>query len=101
MEEWWIGAVLTILFLAGFVFFLLRRKPKANNIDPRLTVGKSASVYLTIPGHRNGLGKVRVDIDGVMYDLDAMTESDAIASGSPVKILSVLENKVLMVEEMS
>lgn len=51
-------------------------------------VGKTGEVYLTIPPSLSGTGKINVDLQGTLTELDAMTESDTpIKTGAKVKVV--------------
>lgn len=96
-----IGAVVGALLVTGimYMFYFMNKLQQSGTMDIQQAVGKSAEVYLTIPGYRNGMGKVHVTVQGSIRELDAVTEADTLPSGSMVKVLSVLENRVLLVEK--
>lgn len=62
-------------------------------------MGKSAQVYLTIPGQRQGQGKVHVVVNQTLRELDAMTDGDTLPSGSSVVVVH-LENSILIVSKV-
>ena len=62
------------------------------------TIGKTAEVYLKIPAHKSGTGKIQVSINGSFHELNAVTEGEEILSGESVKIINT-ENKILIVEK--
>ena len=94
-------AVLTgCLFVAIFVF-LFRQMMKlqsngAFNIND--AVGKVCDVYMRIPGENQGMGKVQISFNGSVQELDARTTGAPIPSGTKVRVLRVIEKKVLEVE---
>ena len=64
------------------------------------TINQTATVYLTIPEAKSGVGKVQVSVNGSYHELQAMTEaSEKINTGSVVKIKNV-ENNILIVEKL-
>ena len=88
------------LFVAVFVF-LFRQMMKlqsngAFNIND--AVGKVCDVYLRIPAQNQGLGKVQISFNGSVQELDARTAGEQIPSGAKVRVLRVIEKKVLEVE---
>lgn len=89
------------LFVAIFIF-LFRQMMKlqsngAFNIND--AVGKVCDVYLRIPGQNQGQGKVQISFNGSVQELDARTAGEPIASGNKVRVLRVIEKKVLEVEK--
>ena len=71
-----------------------------NSFNIQHTVGKVADVYLRIPAHKSGKGKVSVSVKGAFHEVDAVTEQDAIPSGTPVKIIQVMSGNILLVETL-
>jgi membrane protein implicated in regulation of membrane protease activity len=68
-----------------------------NSFSIHNTLGKSAEVYLTIPGQKQGKGKIMISVNGAFHELEAMTENDSIATGAVVKVVRI-ENNLLIVE---
>jgi membrane protein implicated in regulation of membrane protease activity len=94
-----------IIIGAGFValFFLLMRQinrfAEDNSFRIENTVGKTGSVYLGIPGHKSGKGKVQISVNGTFHELEAFTEQERIETGSLVKVLRT-EGNQLVVEKI-
>lgn len=87
----------------GFVmmFFYIKKQTKKleHNGAFKITdcVGKSADVYLRIPGQRKGKGKVQISINGSIQEIDAMTDGETIASGCKVTVTEAIGNDMLLV----
>jgi hypothetical protein len=62
------------------------------------TINKSAEVYLTIPGHKSGKGKVMISVNGAFHELQAMTENEPIQTGAVVKVVKIINGDILIVE---
>lgn len=95
-----VAALVGCLFVAIFLF-LFRQMMKlqsngAFNIED--SVGKVCDVYLRIPANNQGLGKVQISFNGSVQELDARTAGDQISSGAKVRVLRVIDKKVLEVE---
>lgn len=97
-----ISVVVGILFI-GIFFILIKQILKLgedNSFKFENTINQTATVYLTIPEAKSGVGKVQVSVKGSYHELQAMTEaSEKIATGSVVKIKNV-ENNILIVEKL-
>ena len=53
---------------------------------PRNALGQSARVYLRIPGHNSGFGKVTVKVQGRTAEFNACTPGSELPTGALVKI---------------
>ena len=94
-------AVLIGCLFVGIFLFLFRQMMKlqsngAFNIND--AVGKVCDVYMRIPGENQGMGKVQISFNGSVQELDARTTGAPIPSGTKVRVLRVIEKKVLEVE---
>ena len=96
-----VSVLVGCLFVAIFIF-LFRQMMKlqsngAFNIND--AVGKVCDVYLRIPGENQGLGKVQISFNGSVQELDARTAGEPLPSGAKVRVLRVIDKKVLEVEK--
>jgi len=91
-----VGSVFAVV-VAGF-FYGMTKLVSSGNVDIKNTIGRTASVYLKIPANMSGTGKVNVMIQSQVREFDAMSKDlTAIPSGSPVKVVDV-QNNTLIVE---
>jgi hypothetical protein len=109
--DWEMGSLASAAAAAGFGFgmmmlasglmMLARRLNQTIEYDLETAVGKTARVYMTIPGKGGGRGQVEVDVSGRRKVLDAVSEGDKVAEFSSVKVLSVRDDGTLVVEPLS
>lgn len=95
-----VAALVGCLFV-GIFLFLFRQMMKLQSngaFDINDSVGKVCDVYLRIPANNQGLGKVQISFNGSVQELDARTPGEQIMSGAKVRVLRVIDNKVLEVE---
>lgn len=89
-----------LLFL--FLFFIIikqvQKLAEDNSFKLTNTINKSAEVYLTIPGHKSGKGKVMISVNGAFHELQAMTENESIQTGAVVKVVKIISEDILIVE---
>ena len=64
-------------------------------------VGCQGTVYLTIPGERKGEGKVQITIAGAVREYAALTDSETLKTGTPIKVVEVINASTLLVEELN
>jgi hypothetical protein len=89
--------------MVGMFFYIMRRMTlmAENNVfQINQALGKSAEVYLKIPADGLGKGKVLLSVGGSVHELDAITRSAEIPSGTLVKVITVENNQLLVVEKL-
>jgi hypothetical protein len=94
-----LSLVVGLLFVYMF-FYVIKQVQKLaenNSFSIQNTLGKSAEVYLTIPGQKQGKGKIMISVNGAFHELEAMTENDSISTGAVVKVVRI-DNNYLIVE---
>lgn len=104
---------LTVLFIVAFLvgvalvaavmylFKLLSSMQQSGNINVyKSAVGCHGTVYLTIPGERKGDGKVQISINGSIREYNALTDDETIPTGTPVKVVEVLDESTLVVSKL-
>ena len=97
-------SVLVGLLLVAIVMYMfkwLSSMQQSGTIDVyKAAVGCHGKVYLTIPGRRAGEGKVQITINNSVREYAALTDSDTLKTGTPIKVLEVLSPSTLLVEEL-
>jgi hypothetical protein len=83
------------------VFWVMQALARLNadgTVHVRRAIGKEAKVYLPIPGHGGGLGKVFVNLQGRTMEYPATTSGDPLAAGARVVIVNVVGQNTLEVQ---
>lgn len=94
-----IGVLLTLVFRkSGKWFFKLIQK---RSMDLQKVKESTGEVLVSIPPHRNGFGKVHLKVRGVPNELEAMTAGQAIQPGMSVRVVDIIDEKVLVVEPVN
>lgn len=89
---------LVMMTIMAALFYFLAKANADGTMKFEHAVGATGEVYLTIPGKRNGTGKVQVNVKGILRTLDAMTDEEQdIPSGKLIKVTLVLSNNLLIV----
>ena len=95
-----VGIALVVAVM--YLFKWLAGMQQSGNIDVwKSAVGCQGIVYLTIPGERKGEGKVQITINNAVREYQAMTEFDTIKTGTPIKVVEVVNEHTLLVEELA
>lgn len=77
------------------VFFLMRglyRLTAEGTERIGRSVGEEARVYLTIPGHNQGVGKIHVTVQNRTLEYEAMTAGERIPTGARAVVIGVLSS---------
>ncbi len=98
--------LIIIALTVGFAFLVLffviikqvQKLAEDNSFQIKNTLNKTAEVYLTIPEKKTGTGKIMVSVAGAYHELQAMTYSDRIPSGTMVKVIKIENEDILIVE---
>lgn len=95
-------AVLVGVFFVFLFFMVIRQLLKLtedNTFKKEALIGKTGTVYLSIPEHRNGIGKIQISYNSTSYELEAATEGDRLPSGVLVQVVQI-ENQLLIVTKI-
>lgn len=96
-----ITAVASGVLLVAVLYFIMTRTAKlrhSGTLQMKNAVSQVGETYLRIPAQRNGIGKVQVQVQGRLMELEAMTDDgEDIATGKPIKVLSTINERILLV----
>lgn len=93
---------LALVAVVMYLFKWLNGMQQSGNIDVfKSAVGCQGRVYLTIPAERKGEGQVQITINGSVREYNAVTDGDDIKTGTPIKVVEVLNSNTLVVEELN
>jgi len=85
-----------------YLFKWLYSMQQTGNINVyKSAVGCTGTVYLNIPAERSGEGKVQITIQGAVREYNALTEGDALPTGTPIKVVEVINPSTLLVEPLN
>lgn len=94
-------ALLSGTAMVALLLFIMKRAAgmrQSGTLQLKNAISQVGETYLRIPGGRSGMGKVQVQVQGRLVELDAMTDDPAdIASGRPIKVVSTLNERILLV----
>lgn len=93
---------IALVTLVIYIFKWLGSMQQSGNIDlNKSAVGCQGKVYLSIPAARSGNGKVQITINDSVREYEAMTDGDAIKTGTAIRVTEVLDGNTLIVEELN
>jgi len=86
------------MLIVGYMMYIFSKLGESGNIDVNEALFQTGEVYLTIPEGKRGQGKVHINIQGVMKEMDAITEGKNLATGSTIRVVEIIDNQLLVVE---
>ena len=92
-----VGLVVVVMYL--FKWLSGMQQTGTINVH-KSAVGCQGKVYLTIPGARSDEGKVQITISGAVREYAAITDSDTLKTGTPIRVIEVINDSTLLVEEL-
>ena len=88
------------MYLVHWMMQSLYRLREDGTVRIQSAVGKTAAVYLRIPGAKAGVGKVTVSVQGRSMEYPAMTSQNALPTGARVVVTDVIDRNTLEVESV-
>ncbi len=95
-----LGSGLVMMVAIAWLFSLQRRLHSEGNVDFRNVVGLTGKVYLRIPGHKTGNGKITVAIQGRSMEFLALTSGEEIPTGSDIRVVAMTTEGTYEVEPL-
>lgn len=104
------GLLLVISIIVGvalvaavmYMFKFLSSMQQSGNIDVyKSAIGCYGTCYLAIPAERGGEGKVQITINNAVREYGALTDGEAIPTGTPVTVVEVIDANTLLVEKQN
>lgn len=84
-----LGGFAALYAVASLMKFLYRLRADGTvRIDH--AVGHTGTVYLRVPGHKEGPGKVTLNLQNRTVEVEAFTAANELPTGTPVRVVAVL-----------
>lgn len=96
------AAGVVMMFLVAYLMYQLTRMHEDGTLVFDNAIDKTGEVYLKIPSDRKGAGKIQVNIQGSLRELDALTDDEQdIPTGSLVQVLEIINQQYLLVTKVN
>lgn len=90
---------LLMMVAMAALFYYLSKLQSSGTLKLKNAVNQVGEVYLTIGANRSTIGKVSVNVQGSLRELDALTdENNDLKQGNVVKVNNITDNGILIVE---
>ena len=90
---------ITMMVIISVLIALLLKMQQSGNITSKDFIGKSGSVYLSIPGNREPGGKATIKLDACTREIDAIAD-EPISTGKTVTIVQAIGNNTYLVKSV-
>ena len=95
-------AGIIMMLLMAWIFLKISQLNVSGTMIIQNAVDKTGEVYLTIPGERSGKGKISINIQGSIHELDAITDDpNPISTGSLALVIEVIADETLLVTKIN
>ena len=92
------GASVMVMIAMMMRFF--QRMGASGNVRTEQAVGRTAQVYLRIPGEKAGRGKVTLKLQGRSVEFEAVTSGPELPSGSECRLVRQISESTFEVESI-
>lgn len=92
-------AGLAIMAVMGSLFYYINKLQASGTLDYENAINATGEVYLEVGKNRSRTGKVQINVQGALREMDAITDSDMnLKRGALVQVVSVIENGILIIK---
>lgn len=89
---------LLMMFAMASLFYYLSKLQSSGTLNLKNAKDQIGEVYLTIGANRSSIGKVNVNVQGTLRELQALTDEDKdLKQGNVVKVHAVTDTGILIV----
>jgi hypothetical protein len=86
------------MYTVYWIFSTLYSLSEEGTVHITNAVGRHGTVYLRIPGHEAGAGKVQLNLQGRTVEYLATTAGEELPTGSKIVVVGVLTSSTVQVE---
>lgn len=95
-----VGFGVAMMLLASGLMFMTRKLNRTVTYDVETAVGRTARVYMSIPGKGHGQGKVQVSISGRLMTVDAVSNGPPLEAFADVRVVATRDDQTLVVSPL-
>lgn len=82
------------------LFFAVAKMQRSGNLNLSNAIGKTGEVYIPIPAQRKRSGKILINVQGSLKELEALTDDEnPITTGTQVEVIGILQPSKLLVTQ--
>ena len=93
---------LAAMFLVAYMMWTFSKLGESGNLLLENAIYNTGEVYLPIPAEsEKGVGKISIMVDGALRELEAKSSGLALPTGTPIKVIDITRENVLIVEPVN
>ena len=94
-------AGLMMMAIMAALFYYISKLHQSGTMIIENAVGHTGEVYLRVPPSREGHGKILVEVQGTLREMDAITDDEKeLPTGSVAQVLEIVNNQILLVTQV-
>lgn len=93
-------AGLAAMFIVAYMVYKFSQLEQSGTLNLYNALDQQGEVYLVIPGQGKGVGKIHLNVEGRVRELDAITQGDLLKTGAQIKVIEILDGNILKVESV-
>jgi len=94
-----VGFGVMLMLGTAAAMYAVKQMAEEKSYDTNTAVGRTGTVYMSVPGENAGAGKVRVSISGRSMIVPARTAGPKLEAFTDIQVVSAREDGVLFVEK--
>lgn len=102
----WIAVILSVItglgamMIVAYMIYKFAQLEQSGTLNLYHALDQSGEVYLPIPEHEKGVGKIHLLVDGTIREMDAVTSGEGLKTGMAVRVVGILDGNILKVEAL-
>lgn len=93
------GLGFLMMYFYAKLFQYIMKLTESGTMEINNAIDKKGTVYLSIPEKRTGTGKVNIEVQGAVRELDAVTDGEKLATGEEIIVIDILDDSILIVKK--
>lgn len=91
---------LAMMFVMAFLIYQMRKMTSSGTLRMENAIGQIGEVYLTIGASRSRMGKVQINVQGALRELDALTDEEKdLPTHAVITVKEITSNGILIVSQ--
>lgn len=92
-----LAAAAGTMYAVGWLIHSMHKLSSDGSAHVESCIGTVGAIYLTVPENNSGVGKVTVEVQGRTMEYEAMTEGNALPTGTAVEVVRVVKGDMVEV----
>jgi len=94
-----IACGLLMMTIMAAMFYYISKLTSSGTLKMENALNAIGEVYITVGANRSNIGKVQINVQGTLRELDALTDNDAdLTQGNIIRVKEVTSNGLLIIE---